>query len=431
MAALNQEWVAEYNGPGGDDKAKAMAVDNAGNIYVTGTSGNSALHYFATVKYDSTGAQLWEDTMEGEANDIAVDSSGNVYVTGNSYRIPGGEDYTTIKYSPSGTRLWVAYYDGTGSGEDKANAVAVDDLGNVYVTGKSDRDYGTHHTNQLATVKYDNSGTLLWADHYSETSTTDSYGRAIAVDSWGNVYVTGSDTIKYDVDGLKRWIQHRACDVMVIDSDSKLYCTDTEYSSSTSYDVLTYSREKTLGSLLWESRWNSPTDESDGSADIVLDDSGNVHVAVATFKKGQSYDCLTIKYDNSGTELWVSRYNNPHNRRDEAFAIALDNSGNVYITGRSRDFGTEYDYLTIQYDDAGNELDVIRYNGPDSDDDTAVDIAVDHFGNVYVTGQITRSGQLDYATIKYSTTSPPAPVGGKLILVFLLLISSIHLVFEP
>jgi hypothetical protein len=52
-------------------------------------------------------------------------------------------------------------------------------------------------------------------------------------------------------------------------------------------------------------------------------------------------------------------------------------------------------------------------------DDNAVDIAVDNTGNVYVTGQITRSGQFNYATIKYSTTSPPVPVDNHLAMLFL------------
>ncbi|MBI4066215.1 SBBP repeat-containing protein, partial [Candidatus Gottesmanbacteria bacterium] len=104
----NQLWVARYNGGIEDDEdyANAIAVDSAGNVYVTGGSSvDGGIEDYATVAYDSSGNQLWVARYNGPANGldygiaITVDTGGNVYVTGTSRSNEGYLDYATIKYS--------------------------------------------------------------------------------------------------------------------------------------------------------------------------------------------------------------------------------------------------------------------------------------------------------------------------------------------
>ncbi len=136
----------------------------------------------------------------------------------------------------------------------------------------------------------------------------------------------------------------------------------------------------------WVARYNGPIDSIDEAYSIAVDNSGNVYVTGRSGGIGITKDYATIKYNSSGVQQWVARYNGPGNGRDDAYSIAVDNSGNSYVTGFSTGLGTSYDYATIKYNSAGTQIWVARYNGPGNGNDFAYSIVVDNSGNVYVTG---------------------------------------------
>jgi len=137
----------------------------------------------------------------------------------------------------------------------------------------------------------------------------------------------------------------------------------------------------------WVQRYNGTGNDLDAGYSIAVDGSGNVYVTGSSWGIGTASDYATIKYNSSGVRQWIQRYNGPGNSGDVASSIVVDGLGNVYITGLISVNGSVGDYATIKYNSSGVQQWVQRYNGPGNDHEVATSIAVDGSGNVYVTGQ--------------------------------------------
>ncbi|MBM3880368.1 MAG: hypothetical protein FJ387_11740 [Verrucomicrobia bacterium] len=133
-----------------------------------------------------------------------IDNDENVYVTGFFYAQSSGLDYITMKLDRRGEILWKSTFGDSSRDDDRPAAIAVDALGNCYVTGASySIKQGAGGDNDYLTVKYGSGGELLWSARYS-SSTVPSYDEswAMALDSAGDVYVSGNrGTLKYDTAG--------------------------------------------------------------------------------------------------------------------------------------------------------------------------------------------------------------------------------------
>ena len=152
----------------------------------------------------------------------------------------------------------------------------------------------------------------------------------------------------------------------------------------------------------WVARYNGPDSDEDNATALTIDNSGNVYVTGYSFVSGPRHDYTTIKYDSNGDTVWVRRYNGPGNNTDLALAIAVDISGNAYVTGESIGSGPGEDYATVKYNSLGEKQWDARYNGPGNYWDRARAITVDDSGYVYVTGDSYGFG-FDYATFKYKS----------------------------
>jgi hypothetical protein len=208
----------------------------------------------------------------------------------------------------------------------------------------------------------------LWTNRYNGPASGDDNAAAMVVDASGNVIVTGSSARS---DGY------------------------------TDYATIAYS---SAGAALWTNRYNEPGNRGAFACAVALDASGTVVVTGTWVGSDYHYDYATVAYSSAGVPLWTNRYNGPGNSSDQATAVAVDTSGNVYVTGISLDSGSGYDYATVAYSSAGVPLWTNRYNGPGNGDDGGSAVAVDSNGNVIVTGRTySGSSSNDYATIAYSS----------------------------
>jgi uncharacterized delta-60 repeat protein len=398
-------------------------VDKSGNVYVTGYSSVSGAGYdYVTIKYDANGKQLWATGYNGPGNStdfpyaIAVDGAGGVYVTGYSWGSGTDYDYATIKYNAYGNQLWVKRYNGPGNGSDTARAIAVDGAGSVYITGYSS---GSGSGSDYATIKYNTNGKQLWATRYNGPGNSTDSAYAIAADGAGNVCVTGESlgsgsdydyaTLKYSISGKQLWATRYngprdggdSASAIAADGAGNVYVTGKSLVSGVNYDYATV-KYNTNGKQLWAKRFNGPGNSTDEAKAVAVDGAGNVLVTGESLILGSDFDCATIKYNTNGKKLWATMYKGPGTSLDEAKAVALDGSGNAYVTGWSWGAKSDDDYATIKYSTNGKQLWVKRYNGPGNGRDCGWAVAVDDSGNIYVTGMSLGLGTgFDFATIKY------------------------------
>jgi hypothetical protein len=388
-----QQWVQTYNGPGNDDdEVNCIAVDASGNVYVSGSSkGNNTGWDFATIKYNTNGVQQWVQRYTGTGNGInlldsdrlsgmVIDNWGNVYVTGTSYgEIPFsdpfdslGMSFTTIKYDSNGTQKWIRKFNELNTinvGRDYARALAVDNSGNIYVTGQSEGMNGPLAFNQeCVTIKYNSFGDSLWTRKYvvDPNSIHGISPIAIAVNNSGYVFVTG------------------VCAFSVLTGGD--YFT-VKYNSA--------------GDFQWVSMYTGPGNQDDYPTSIAVDVNDVYVTGMSMGNTGNDY--ATVKYNFSGVQQWAQRYNGPGNGVDAANSIKLDASGYIYVTGSSvRDKSGVMDIATIKYDSFGNQKWIERFNGIENESNAGYSLALNSLGDVFVTGAHADTLRGAFQTIKYS-----------------------------
>jgi len=363
-----------YIGGSGYDGGYAIAVDGSGNAYVTGltdspdydvtpgafqTTNGGGQDVFVT-KLNATGTALVYSTYIGGSGyevgrGIAVDSSGNAYVTGwtrsTDYDVTpgafqttneGGEDVFVTKLNATGTALVYSTYIG-GFLDDEGNAIAVDGSGNAYVTGETNStDYdvtpGAFQTTfgggwaDVFVTKLNATGTALVYSTYIGGSGGE-VGRGIAVDGSGNAYVTGpTSSTDYDVTpGAFQTTNGGRADAFV----TKL---------------------NAAGTALVYSTYIGGSDDDYGIA-IAVDGSGNAYVTGVTYSTDYDVtpgafqttksttnpletDVFVTKLNAAGTALVYSTYIGGSGE-DYGYGIAVDGSGNAYVTGWTE--STDYD----------------------------------------------------------------------------------------
>ncbi|MBI2931354.1 MAG: SBBP repeat-containing protein, partial [Planctomycetes bacterium] len=420
------EWFS-FAGGSGDDRGVAIAIDNAGYCYVTGSTAstnfpastgfqktNAGTSDLFVVKVDAVQCRIvWSTYLGGSvgdtADDIAVDSSGNVIVTGRtaSADFPGVDlgfqktrastaDAFVSKLRADGSGLAWSSYLGGSSDEDFASALAVDPAGNVYVTGYTRSiDFPTLNGFQPALVQWRDAfvtkinadgASLAWSTYLGGSG--EDYSLDIALDGSGNIHLTGATT---------------SLNFPVPNGFRTTYPGGFESAFIAKIDA-------TGSGLAWATYLGgSGMDRAEG---IALDANGNAYVTgtttstnfPATPGAAQTtfagiYDGFVAKVNATGSALEWATYLGG-SAHDFGRAIALDDAGYVVVTGEtaSTNFPVllgfqlnrawAFDAFVTKLSDA--HLVWSTYLGGRGYDYTS-GIAADTAGDIYLAGQTTSS----------------------------------------
>jgi hypothetical protein len=357
-------------------------------------------------------------------SDVGVDSSGNVIVTGSTYgALPGqisyGEaDAFVRKYRADGSQIWTHQFGGTDW--DYGDYLAIDQSDNVIVAGQT---YNSlpgqtlQGTTDVYVGKYDAQGTLLWLRQFGSAG----YDCALDVttDSLNNVIVSGytggtlpgktplgsNDAFvrKYNSDGVEQWTQQfgsAEIDFAIgIATDSTNNIVVVGYtrgaldgqSSAGSWDAFIRKYNST-GTVVWTRQFGTAGD--DEAFAVAIDIVGGIYVvgitdgALPSQTIAGSFDAFVRKYSSDGTELWTHQFGTPF--RDNAWHVNVDRSGNVFITGDTEgviagqaSLGGK-DAFVRSYDTEGNLRWTRQFGSTGSDRGNG--IALNAAGDVYVVG---------------------------------------------
>jgi len=350
-------WRTTWGGPA-QDFAEGVAVDLAGNIYITGYTysiGEGDWDAFL-VKYDSSGTRLWNTTWGGSeydhGNGVATDLEDNIYIVGATSNFGAGNvDAFLVKYNASGTQLWNTTWGK--SQNDYAYGLAVDQAGNVYISGI------TTHTNDPSlaeqfVAKYYTNGTLQWSEvglsYYNEC------GNGIAIDSLGNIYITGTSEQpalygdeqkvfleKYTPSGTRLWFKfwddynYQIGKALAVDSYDNIYTTGVSGGS------LFLQKYNSSGTQLWNLTYSAYY----CGCGISVDSMDKIYI---TGIKNIFTEGFLIKCNSSGTKLLDASWPNYYN--DNPIGTTVDSDDNIYIVGTDTIYG---DVFAIKNPNIPNE----------------------------------------------------------------------------
>ena len=371
-------WSVQYSRTGvtsGKDEATALALDNSNDCYVTGRSFNGSNDDMLTFKYDgSTGAvlftQIFNNGGDDRAVDVVVDNNGDIIVTGRSDS--GNQDFRTIKYSNSGGILWSKFYNGPANQNDRPVKIAINAANDVYVVGESDVDNSSAIDYDYALVKYNSAGTAQWAQRVGSNAENDTPAD-ISIDPNGNIIITGK-----------------------ADMNTNVLITNNDFMT------VSYTPGGSLSWVKFHAGTRNGGTGSDIASAVYIDPSGNSYVAGGAENTGTQKDAVVIKYDDAGNETWIQNYNGEGDFSESGRSIVIDANENSYVGGYSFQESHNRDILIVKMANNGDTLCTFLYNGSQSDDDEIEAMAIDANGNVYATGYAKNVGQKsDMITLKF------------------------------
>lgn len=420
FSQVNVLWESRYDNAGFDDYSEDIVLDAAGNSYVVGTSYDGSKFEVVAIKYDSDGNVEWTHTHNGpavgldEGVGIVIDSNDDVIIGGHHQISTADFDIFLKKLDgATGNVDWTYTYGGTGSFDQCADLV-VDGNDNIIAVGGVD--YGGGNSD-FAVISVNSSGNLNWSDEYSNGGNRD-FANAVTVDPVNNVYVTGESqsgngldyyTIKYNPTGGVLWNLRTDGNgnddrpqAITVANDGNTYVVGNSYRGLTEDDDIMLIKINNAGGFVWDQVTGGTDGDIDRARSVNTDDQDNVYITGSVKNVGNGEDYFVARYFKNGSKHWDYMYQSSSNGFDEAKDIRINANYEVYVSGYSNVSGSSDDYFTVRLDTLGGEVWTKRFDGPASNSDQMSAFEIDDFGNIFVTGSSSGSGTLrDYSTIKY------------------------------
>lgn len=425
-------------------------IDQYGYIYMTGdTTYPDGSKDFVMRKFTSQGIRIWRETInnpyfDDKGLDIVVDENVNrpfVYATGFIIDQFGIEKLIVVKRDKDfGTLIWEKKYIDLNNYASKGFGIALDNDGEIYVTGYVKNKFNEKDIINLNYFRID--GNILWEDRYSNGGKFgDDIGYDIITDN-NYVYVIGSAyngsdyledivLLNYKLNGQDREVdllpKGKTIDIPTgfIVSGPPIHQSDKSRISLTSiserpefnppnlkrseYLTMTYNGGTTMD-LEWMKTFSNEQAGENVATSIDADGSGNVYVTGYSYSARNGFDYGTIKYNNTGGYGWGShpvQFYDSGRATDKASSVKV--RGNlVYVTGSSQLANGGFRTIQYEQDNNGNMQKVWQNDfSPNFADEfpnnKAAQINIDAQGNVIVlTMQWTASGNSQYAMVKYS-----------------------------
>lgn len=359
-AAGPSYWIATLGSGSGFESAEGVAVDSAGNIYVTGQTqsqgaGNADV---IIVKYNSSGVIQWQRSL-GNANSdlgygIATDSSGAIYVAGTTNN---GNDNLLTKYNSSGVIQWQRALTGGTKAQGIYYNLYIDSSDNIYACGG----LSVFTNEKWFLAKYNSSGTLQWQNQMNGVNGRQISGRDVTVGSNGTIYATGNySESNYEPTG--RLVSYDSSGNLL--SPVRAFGGQSTYSNPTPYGIvhdasnaLYITGQSNSGAFLskydsalapqWKKRLGSSS--NDVTRSIAIDSSGNIYTCGDTYST--RYRVLLAKYDTNGTLQWQRTLDS--STQMSGAGVAVDNAGGVIISGYVQVSG-QYDVFVARLKDDGS-----------------------------------------------------------------------------
>ena len=392
--AGTQQFGTSYN-----DIGYGLALDGSGNIYITGSTGGNLdgntsaglLDIFLT-KFSSSGNRIGSKQLGTPGDDIAyavaIDTSGNIYITGSTggnlgATSAGGRDIFLAKFDSSGNRILTQQF-GTNQ-DDVAYGIAMDSSGNIYVTGSTGGDLGATSAGGLDIflTKFDSSGNRIFTQQFGTNQ--DDIGHGVVVDNSGNIYITGSTK------GIL---------------------------GSSSLGLLDVFLAKFNSSMVNQFIVQFGSDRDDVGYSIALSGTDNIYITGSTGGNlpGNTSSGLTdiflAKFNSSGANQFLHQLGTTG--RDVGNSVAVDSVGYVYVVGSTEGgllgnsaFGLS-DIFLVKFNSPGVTQFARQLGTPGKD--IAYGLAIQGTG-IYITGSTegnldgnTNFGQADIFLVKYDTS---------------------------